>query len=790
MEEEAVGMLLEEPANHRKPGEGPGTILPQSHRRTTADFRLLEFQRLDTQPHPGPPQGHPRLGPTEGPSESRRTPPSNRGTPQRPGHPAASALTILPDSCSHQTTRGSMAGLGKFGDCRLGLQRSAGREHSTTTCPGPPAPGPRPGGAHAQGVHFKHALPARCGPPRTQTRAGAGAASLKLPPPTAKRAHSLISGPAWLIPRLPPFPPARAHSALALGGLIRRPGSLGLSWGRSSPTSSSPLPVGGDARIARPSFALHPPPVRPRFRAPVPDNRCSQVGLCPVCGGGDRCCIYTEYESSNPDTCHLLQEESSGCHSEAPTCPRASPALTAQSNDTGSPGGATVTGSPTHIPGPADEPLAPEGSPTAWSLSTAHLPWDFVSTEPLADPQKPGHKGGRFSFSRRTLANTQSTEIIAPASRPRLPQMQQGPPGHPSATPRKVHPRRQCPQGASTYCREMEGEDSTWAPRPSDCSLGVGCPGRPGGLVWGARVLGNHQSWGALGDAPANSRPGPLPALPAHTSTRYRFESLWEEQGFPEAAPTGPLATPPGPDTGHSEALCREGAPHLRAGLWSSGGRKSPPACGHQAPPAAPWPGTPGGLPGLPSEATWAPAVQRAGEERTGGAPGQDGKALAPWHLPRPWSFETARGGCLTWGSRGLRQLLAAQGPGQCWAPDGHQGTGPARQAVCRLLPPDPDKFPAQVPGTDGRTDGRKDRQMHTLPAVPAGSGKQACGPSSAPAQRDQVPGESAHPQKGAGRCNLQRRGRAGKALRYVYIFAPANLRLASALATEHRPGL
>lgn len=116
-------------------------------------------------------------------------------------------------------------------------RRKAGREHSTTTCPGPP--GPCPGGTHAQGVHFKHAPPARRGPPRTQTRAGGGGL-FEVAAPTSKRARSLISGPAWFIPRLPPSPPARAHSALALGGLIRRPGSLGLSsWGRSSPTSSS-----------------------------------------------------------------------------------------------------------------------------------------------------------------------------------------------------------------------------------------------------------------------------------------------------------------------------------------------------------------------------------------------------------------------------------------------------------------------------------------------------------------------------------------------------------------------
>ena len=43
-------------------------------------------------------------------------------------------------------------------------------------------------------------------------------------------------------------------------------------------------------------------------------------------------------------------------------------------------------------------------------------------------------------------------------------------------------------------------------------------------------------------------------------------------------------------------------------------------------------------------------------------APGQDGKVLAPRHRPRPWSFETARGRGLTWGSPGLRRLLAAQG--------------------------------------------------------------------------------------------------------------------------------
>lgn len=39
-----MGTLLEEPANPRKPGEGPGTILPQGLRRTTADFRLLELR--------------------------------------------------------------------------------------------------------------------------------------------------------------------------------------------------------------------------------------------------------------------------------------------------------------------------------------------------------------------------------------------------------------------------------------------------------------------------------------------------------------------------------------------------------------------------------------------------------------------------------------------------------------------------------------------------------------------------------------------------------------------------
>lgn len=39
-----MGTLLEEPASHRKPGEGPGTSLPQSLRRTTADFRLLELK--------------------------------------------------------------------------------------------------------------------------------------------------------------------------------------------------------------------------------------------------------------------------------------------------------------------------------------------------------------------------------------------------------------------------------------------------------------------------------------------------------------------------------------------------------------------------------------------------------------------------------------------------------------------------------------------------------------------------------------------------------------------------
>lgn len=94
---------------------------------------------------------------------------------------------------------------------------------------------------------------------------------------------------------------------------------------------------------------------------------------------------------------------------------------------------------------------------------------------------------------------------------------------------------------------EVEGEASTWAPRPSDCSLGSGWPGGPGGLVWGARVLGNHQFWGALGEAPANSQPGPLPALPAHTSACSRFESFWEEQGFPEAS---------------------ERAPHLRFPWW------------------------------------------------------------------------------------------------------------------------------------------------------------------------------------------------------------------------------
>lgn len=94
-------------------------------------------------------------------------------------------------------------------------------------------------------------------------------------------------------------------------------------------------------------------------------------------------------------------------------------------------------------------------------------------------------------------------------------------------------------------------------------------------------------------------------------------------------------------------------------------------------------------------------------------------------------------------GCPGARPVLGTRWTPRRWA----------RQAVCRLLPPEPDKFPAQVPGTDGRMD----RQMHTLPAVPAGSGKHACGPSSAPTQQDQVPGESAHPQKGAGRCNLQR---------------------------------
>lgn len=150
-------------------------------------------------------------------------------------------------------------------------RRSAGREHSTTTCPGPP--GPCPGGAHAQGVHFKHALPARRGPPRTQTRAGGGGLFEVAARHQSARVPSLVVPPGSS--RAPPprasllSPPARAHSALALGGLIRRPGSLSLSsWGRSSPTSSSPLPVGGDAPIVRPSFALHPPPVRPRFRAP------------------------------------------------------------------------------------------------------------------------------------------------------------------------------------------------------------------------------------------------------------------------------------------------------------------------------------------------------------------------------------------------------------------------------------------------------------------------------------------------------------------------------------------
>lgn len=54
----------------------------------------------------------------------RQNPPTPAAPPppQRPGHPAAGALSILPDFCSHPTTRGPMAGLGKFGDCRLGLQ--------------------------------------------------------------------------------------------------------------------------------------------------------------------------------------------------------------------------------------------------------------------------------------------------------------------------------------------------------------------------------------------------------------------------------------------------------------------------------------------------------------------------------------------------------------------------------------------------------------------------------------------------------------------------------------------
>lgn len=96
-------------------------------------------------------------------------------------------------------------------------------------------------------------------------------------------------------------------------------------------------------------------------------------------------------------------------------------------------------------------------------------------------------------------------------------------------------------------------------------------------------------------------------------------------------------------------------------------------------------------------------------------APGREGKALAPRHLPRPWSFKTAHGGCLTWGSRGLRQLLAAQGPGQCWAPDGHQGAGPGRPcADCSHLS-QTSSLPRSLGRTDGWTEGWSDRRTPCL---------------------------------------------------------------------------
>lgn len=96
-------------------------------------------------------------------------------------------------------------------------------------------------------------------------------------------------------------------------------------------------------------------------------------------------------------------------------------------------------------------------------------------------------------------------------------------------------------------------------------------------------------------------------------------------------------------------------------------------------------------------------------------APGQEGKALAPRHLPQPWSFKNAHGGCLTWGSRGLRQLLAAQGPGQCWAPDGHQGAGPGRPcADCSHLS-QTSSLPRSLGWTDGRTEGWTDRRTPCL---------------------------------------------------------------------------
>ena len=51
----------------------------------------------------------------------------------------------------------------------------------------------------------------------------------------------------------------------------------------------------------------------------------------------------------------------------------------------------------------------------------------------------------------------------------------------------------------------------------------------------GGTSAGKPSVLGCAGQAPANSRLGPLPAPPARTSARSLLESFWEEQGFPEA---------------------------------------------------------------------------------------------------------------------------------------------------------------------------------------------------------------------------------------------------------------